>query len=265
MEQWERDYIDAVLESKKDTENVKGHVWAYEEGYDSSRWTEMTRPDGTKYYVPKENAFIHKSGEKQRKPQRKRKYMVPLRTFGRGFLAAAALLGMFLKATDGNIQDGVMPKTGRSYSLESMIQGQILGGTYINGIGFAEMMHFFEDMQLERHSFLNEVAQSIGDLSEVNTEKWEDIFSKREQSLEQLKYAEAYTQYVQAQKDTFEEEKELLVLLRSGAEAHTVLEVYYQLAAADRKLSQEAMTAMDKNGVEYILENDGLKFWYKNY
>ena len=54
MERWEREYIDAVIKSKQAQKNAQGHIWAYEEGYDSSRWVELTLPDGNKYYVPKE-------------------------------------------------------------------------------------------------------------------------------------------------------------------------------------------------------------------
>ena len=55
MEQWEKEYIDAVTKSKRANEQGKTFDCSYEEGYDSSRWVEMTLPDGKKHYIPKES------------------------------------------------------------------------------------------------------------------------------------------------------------------------------------------------------------------
>ena len=55
MEQWEKEYIDAVTKSRRAKEQGKTIDCAYEEGYDSSRWVEMTLPDGKKHYIPKES------------------------------------------------------------------------------------------------------------------------------------------------------------------------------------------------------------------
>ena len=55
MEQWEKEYIETVSRSKHFREQGKGIHCAYEEGYDSSRWVEMTLPDGKKHYIPKES------------------------------------------------------------------------------------------------------------------------------------------------------------------------------------------------------------------
>lgn len=57
MEQWEKEYIDAVIESKKAKEQGKVVDCSYEEGYDSSRWVEISLPDGKKYYVPKDSVW----------------------------------------------------------------------------------------------------------------------------------------------------------------------------------------------------------------
>ena len=55
MEQWEKEYIDAVVKSKQAMGQGKTIHHSYEEGYDSSRWVEMTLPDGKKHYIPKES------------------------------------------------------------------------------------------------------------------------------------------------------------------------------------------------------------------
>ena len=49
MEQWEKEYIEAVTKSKQG----KSVDCSYEEGYDSSRWVEMTLPDGKNITYPK--------------------------------------------------------------------------------------------------------------------------------------------------------------------------------------------------------------------
>ena len=54
MEQWEKEYIDAITKSRRAKEQGKTIDCAYEEGYDSSRWVEMILPDGKKHYIPKE-------------------------------------------------------------------------------------------------------------------------------------------------------------------------------------------------------------------
>ena len=54
MEQWEQEYIDIVTKSKRTKERGIVVDCSYEEGYDSSRWMEITLPDGKKHYVPKQ-------------------------------------------------------------------------------------------------------------------------------------------------------------------------------------------------------------------
>lgn len=265
MEQWERDYIDTVSESKKEIQRAKGHVWAYEEGYDSSRWTEVIQPDGTKYYIPKDNSFIRETEDQRRNKRKKIQRRSEKRKIVRLLLAGVILLFVLFKTTEKSQLVMTTTHAEGQHSMERIIQGKLLGGTYVDGLGFARMMSFFDDMQEERQDFLKEIARSVSDFSAVDTEKWTSIFAEREKQLELLKYATSYEQYVQAQKKTFEEEKELLVLLRHGAEVHTILELYYQLADADLKLRREAVAAMDKNGIEYTLEDNGFTFWYKNY
>jgi len=53
MEQWEKEYIDAVTKSRRAKEQGKTIDCAYEEGYDSSRWVEMILPDGKNITYPK--------------------------------------------------------------------------------------------------------------------------------------------------------------------------------------------------------------------
>lgn len=265
MEQWERDYIETVSESKKEIEKAKGHLWAYEEGYDSSRWMEVIQPDGTKYYIPKDDFFIQETVDQQRNKRKKVQHRSEKRKFVRLLLAGVMLLCVLFKTIEKSPLEMTPAHVEGQHSLESIIQGKLLGGTYVDGLGFARMMSFFEDMQEERQDFLTEIAQSVNNFSAVDTEKWTAIFAERGKQLERLRYAISYEQYVQAQKKTFEEEKELLILLRHGAEAHTVLDLYYQLAGADLELRREAMAAMDKNGIEYTLEDVGFTYWYKNY
>ena len=64
MEQWEKDYIDAVTKSRQAKEQGRIVDCSYEEGYDSSRWVEITLPDGKKHYVPKE-AVGNRSGKRK--------------------------------------------------------------------------------------------------------------------------------------------------------------------------------------------------------
>ncbi len=65
MEPWEQDYIDAVIESKENRDHADSHAWTYKGGYDSSRWVEITLPDGRKHYVPKEQ-MENRSKKRQR-------------------------------------------------------------------------------------------------------------------------------------------------------------------------------------------------------
>ena len=53
MEQWEKEYIDAITKSRRAKEQCKTIDCAYEEGYDSSRWVEMILPDGKNITYPK--------------------------------------------------------------------------------------------------------------------------------------------------------------------------------------------------------------------
>ena len=253
MEQWEKEYIDAVTKSKQTRAQGNAIHHSYEEGYDSSRWIEMKKSDGTKYYVPKETAFDHQKQRTQITPR------IIIRIKWKSFLKGMAviLLGFVLL---GNYlsNDGAQKKHKtewlqeiRHVSLQGLIQGKVLGGTYINGYVFADMMHFFEEMQTERHSFLNDVAKNINSLSEIDLEQWSQIMDEREELLAELKYADSYSQYVDAEKQVFEQQKELLTLIKFNAEVDTVLEMYYQLVGADVSLRNKAVEAMKKNGIDY--------------
>ena len=68
MEQWEKEYIDAVTKANQAKNKGKTVDCSYEEGYDSSRWIEITLPDGKKYYVPKE-AVGNRSGKRKKQNQ----------------------------------------------------------------------------------------------------------------------------------------------------------------------------------------------------
>ena len=69
MEQWEQEYIDIVTKSKRTKERGIVVDCSYEEGYDSSRWVEITLPDGKKHYVPKDSI-----GNRSRKRKRGNHY-----------------------------------------------------------------------------------------------------------------------------------------------------------------------------------------------
>ena len=69
MEQWEKEYIDAVTKAKQSKAQGKAVDCSYEEGYDSSRWVEITLPDGKKHYVPKESV-----GNRSRKRKKRNRY-----------------------------------------------------------------------------------------------------------------------------------------------------------------------------------------------
>lgn len=267
MEQWEKEYIDAVVKSKQAMGQGKTIHHSYEEGYDSSRWIEMEKPDGTKYYVPKEKAFDHQK-------QRTRKTLrIIIRIKWKSLLKGMAviflgfvLLGNYL-SNSGTQKKHIAEwrQEIRPVSLQGFIQGKVLGGTYINGYGFADMMHFFEEMQTERHSFLNDVAKNIDSLSEIDLEWWSQIMDEREELLAKLKYADSYSQYVDAEKQVFEQQKVLLTLVKYNAEVHTVLEMYYQLSGADVSLRNKAVEAMKKNEIDYTVNENGLRYWYKQY
>lgn len=68
MEQWETEYIDAVTKAKQSKAQGKAVDCSYEEGYDSSRWVEITLPDGKKHYVPKESVGSRSRKRKNRNP-----------------------------------------------------------------------------------------------------------------------------------------------------------------------------------------------------
>ena len=80
-----------------------------------------------------------------------------------------------------------------------------------------------------------------------------------------LKYANSYQQYVNAEKQVFEEQKELLTLLKYQSDVNTILEMYYRLANVDLTLRSEAVKALEKNGIDYHVNQDGLTYWYKTY
>ena len=61
-----KEYIDAVTKANQAKNKGKTVDCSYEEGYDSSRWIEITLPDGKKYYVPKE-AVGNRSGKGKNK------------------------------------------------------------------------------------------------------------------------------------------------------------------------------------------------------
>ena len=69
MEQWEKEYIDAIIEAKRSKAQGNAIDRSYEEGYDSSRWVEITLPDGKKHYVPKESV-----GNRSRKRKKRNRY-----------------------------------------------------------------------------------------------------------------------------------------------------------------------------------------------
>jgi hypothetical protein len=264
MEQWEKDYIEAVTSAKLTNKQRNAADSSYEEGYDSSRWIEIRYSDGSKHYIPKETAFS--SGKrgigKKKKPQTglKRRF----HRIGRILVLVILLSSVLIHPGFGRNQERSVRER-RHISLQGLVQGNILGETYVNGIGFANMMEFFEEMQEERHAFLNEVAQNINDLSAIDIEKWERISDDRKKKLEELKYADSYQEYVDVEEKVFRQQGEMLTLLKYGAQAYSVLELYYQLADADLLLKKAAMEAMDQNGIQYTVDASGLRYWYQNY
>lgn len=263
MEQWEKEYIESITKSKQG----KSVDCSYEEGYDSSKWIEITRTDGTKYYMPKESAFHKQQSGKQKQsfksfaPKVRQLLKVAIRIL----LAFILLRGILLSGRESPIHSSEWAKSSRHISLQGVIQGKLLGGTYIDGYGFADMMCFFKEMQSERYSFLDDIARNINSLSEVDVEQWSQVLDEREKQILRLKYAESYQQYVNAEKEVFLKQKELLTLVKHHAEIHIVLELYNQLATADLSLRSKLIEALEKNGIEYSVNQNELVYWYKSY
>ena len=69
MERWEEEYFDIIARTKLSKEQNIDH--SYKKGYDSSRWAEITRSDGTKYYMPKETG---KNNTKRKKKEYIQRY-----------------------------------------------------------------------------------------------------------------------------------------------------------------------------------------------
>ena len=267
MEQWEKEYIDFVMKAKRTKEEGKAVDCSYEEGYDSSKWIEIKNADGTRYYVPKKSAFDDQQKRSYKKKSKRNfsQYRYFLKVFIRIALSLMLLGGIVVNYEPNKLQDLEWGKISHPISLQGFVQGKILGGTYINGYGFSDMMHFFKDMQQERHLFLEDIVKNINSLSEVDVNHWSQIMNSREENLGKLKYANSYQQYVNAEKQVFEEQKELLTLLKYQPDVNTILEMYYRLASADLTLRSEAVKALEKNGIDYHVNQDGLTYWYKTY
>lgn len=267
MEQWEKEYIETVSRSKHFREQGKGIHCAYEEGYDSSRWVEVTRDDGTKYYIPKVSTPHNRQSERQKRTTKNNRPQ-----FGRFIkvvigisLIIVLLYGLGLVNGQNKISRSEWAKTDRNTTLQGFIQGKLLGGTYIDGYGFLQMMQFFEEMQQERCSFLEDIAQNVYSISEIDVEQWSRIMTEREEHLSQLKYASSYQEYVDAEKEVFAQQKELLTLVKHHAEIHTVVELHNQLVTADMSLRAKVVEALEKNGIEYYVDQDVLTYQYKKY
>lgn len=269
MEQWEKEYIDIVTKEKSEQENAKGHVWAYEEGYDSSRWDEVTNSDGTKYYVPKKSAFGSTKSKTSKKHKRNADLVESIAwlvTVGSAVVLVMVLIGVSLSDQKSFLSTQMTESEKmRSISSQGIVQEQLRGGTYVDGLGFANMMEFFDDMQSERHSFLVDVVQSLQSDSLMDVQQWSDIFAQREDACAELCYAPSYRAYVDAQMKVFELQKELLILMKHGAQLEVVLEAYNQLSDADAALRSKQIQAMDENGIRYTIEENKITYWYKQY
>ena len=267
MEQWEKEYIETVNRSKHASEQGKGIHCAYEEGYDSSRWVEVTRDDGTKYYIAKESTPHNGQPDRQKRTTKNNRPQFGhfIKIIIGIFLAIVLLYGLWLVNGQNKMSRSEWAKTAGHTSLQGFIQGKLLGGTYTNGYGFADMMNFFEDMQQERHAFLEDVAKNTNSISKIDVEQWSLIMDDREKAFSKLKYADTYQQYVNAEKEVFELQKELLILVRHDADIHSVLEIYNQLVDSEKLLRSKAVEALEKNGIDYHVEQNGLTYWYKQY
>ena len=267
MEQWEKEYIDAVTKARKFREQGGAVNCAYEEGYDSSRWVEITRDDGSKYYIPKDSTPHKGQPEKQKRTTKNNRPQ-----FGRFikavigiFLAIVLLYGLGLVNGQSKMSRSEWAKTDGHTSLQGFIQGKLLGGTYINGYGFVDMMNFFEDMKQERYAFLEDVAKNTNSISQIDVEQWLLTMDDREKAFSKLKYADSYQQYVNAEKEVFELQKELLILVSHDVDIHSVLEMYNQLVDSEKLLRSKAVEALEKNGIDYHVDQNGLTYWYKQY
>ena len=69
MEQWERDYLDAIQSRHQKKASLNGYTKEQKE-YINACWEEIIRPDGSKWYVPNQEQIK----KQQKKAWRKKRF-----------------------------------------------------------------------------------------------------------------------------------------------------------------------------------------------
>ena len=248
MEQWERDYLENIT-SKNKTPSKRKKIKI------DRRWKEVIQPDGSKLYVPRPGAF-----RKQR--------IQKLNQFRLGVAIKKAEKAILILLMAVVLLFGLVSfkklKTDSSISQPSFIPGLHARNTYINGLGLKNMADILWDIKEKQTDTLNAYVSGGYAFSEDEITAWQDSISKDLNTIENLTYDKSYL-------DVIEGYKSLMCILRDY--------ISYELAGNSEKsvashseyssllpeLHYIFAEALEKNGVEYTLDEIGLTFVYYDY
>lgn len=246
MEQWEKDYLEAVA-ARKRSEGGPGWDKKQQKKYMNQCWEEVIQPDGSKLYVPKKERI-------RRREERERRRSVGLAAGSRalkGIVIAFCLIAIFLGAF-------VVVRSGRFsiYSLDYYLDSLKSQNTYVNGVGLINMVNALSDILNTQVKTLNAYTSGDDAFSDDELQAWADSINENLFFIEQLRYDESYTEYVEAHVSMLTVLSDYVTLVQSGdfVLSPSLLNEFSDLLSGIPSL---LITALDENGVEYEVNSDG--------
>lgn len=189
-----------------------------------------------------------------------------LKTAGRVLAAILIMWVIVLFASfgiaKGNNIDGFQKKA------QNVMIPPIVKGTYVDGLGFADMMNFLDEWKICAIEFCNDVAASSFDLSDIEIRLWNEKLIEYEERFDTLKYDVSYSELVEAYRHILELDKSFLQTLEGYTGAYTfdsLLEHHNIMVTELNALNEVLVTALEKNGIRYEITGDQIRYWYQKY
>lgn len=143
------------------------------------------------------------------------------------------------------------------------IKTSLVGDTYLDGIGFCNMMKTLSEIHEEAVLYIN----SFVNLEEVDIAKWEIAVKEWKNSLNDMRYHENYDDLVLLYTNIADFSEYFALQAKNGKSIFDVSDYYNDFVLLINKEREILNNSLDKSNIryEYNLENGVLMYWYYLY
>lgn len=259
MEQWEKEYLENLQKRKSAESGSQGYSEQQKE-YINTCWEEVIRDDGSKWYIPKQDKIQKRMkqlcGKKNRSVWAKKMVQI--------VLAVYCFYLLFANVSDFKIGINTESLSVSSFISSSVFHRFKVRNTMVDGLGLKNMLDALWNIRDRHLDKLNSFVSNSYSFTDEDMDAWLDLIDEDLVVIGKLPHDNSYSEVIDGYVLLLNTLKAYIqyALAENWALAEAA---YVEYAALLLNLHNILAGAFEKNGVDYTLDEDGIRYTYYHY